>query len=53
LLVKAREHLPPEHIWVNPDCGLKTRRREEVKPALANMVEAARRLRATLPSAAE
>ena len=33
-------------LWVNPDCGLKTRQWEEVKPALANMVAAARRVRA-------
>ncbi|WP_417463504.1 5-methyltetrahydropteroyltriglutamate--homocysteine S-methyltransferase [Kordiimonas sp.] len=37
--------LKPEQIWVNPDCGLKTRRWEEVKPALANMVGAAKILR--------
>jgi 5-methyltetrahydropteroyltriglutamate--homocysteine methyltransferase len=45
LLAKAAERLSPDQIWVNPDCGLKTRRWEEVHPALANMVEAARRLR--------
>jgi 5-methyltetrahydropteroyltriglutamate--homocysteine methyltransferase len=45
LLVKAARSLPPDRIWVNPDCGLKTRRWEEVRPALANMVAAARRLR--------
>lgn len=33
--------LAPERLWVNPDCGLKTRKWSEVKPALANMVEAA------------
>ncbi len=38
-------HLPTEQIWVNPDCGLKTRRWEEVMPALKNMVEAAKILR--------
>ncbi len=46
LLAKAATRLSPDQIWVNPDCGLKTRRWEEVHPALANMVEAARRLRA-------
>ncbi|MCS6928407.1 MAG: 5-methyltetrahydropteroyltriglutamate--homocysteine S-methyltransferase [Saprospiraceae bacterium] len=45
LLRKASEVLPVENIWVNPDCGLKTRRWEEVIPALQNMVEAARQLR--------
>ena len=33
-------------LWVNPDCGLKTRRYEEAVPALEHMVEAARTLRA-------
>jgi 5-methyltetrahydropteroyltriglutamate--homocysteine methyltransferase len=37
--------LATEQIWVNPDCGLKTRRWEEVLPALKNMVEAAKVLR--------
>jgi len=45
LLDKAARVLPPENLWVNPDCGLKTRTWEEVIPALTNMVEAARRLR--------
>src|SRR5262249_47830639 len=48
LLDKARERLSPEQIWVNPDCGLKTRKWDEVKPALVNMVEAARKLRASV-----
>jgi len=46
LLRKALEVLSPSQLWVNPDCGLKTRRWEEVRPALASMVEAARSLRA-------
>ncbi len=45
LLRKAGEGLAADQLWVNPDCGLKTRRWEEVRPALVNMVEAARRLR--------
>lgn len=45
LIEKAAERIPAERLWVNPDCGLKTRRWEEVAPALANMVEAAARLR--------
>jgi 5-methyltetrahydropteroyltriglutamate--homocysteine methyltransferase len=49
LLQKAAEVLPADHIWVNPDCGLKTRQWEEVRPALINMVAAARRLRAGCP----
>ncbi len=47
LLRKAGERLAPEQIWVNPDCGLKTRRWEEVRPALVAMVAAARALRAS------
>jgi 5-methyltetrahydropteroyltriglutamate--homocysteine methyltransferase len=46
LLEAAAERIPLERLWANPDCGLKTRRWEEVRPALANLVEAARRLRA-------
>ncbi|MCS7051705.1 MAG: 5-methyltetrahydropteroyltriglutamate--homocysteine S-methyltransferase, partial [Thermomicrobium sp.] len=45
LLEQALRFLRPEQLWVNPDCGLKTRRPEEVWPSLRNMVEAARRLR--------
>ncbi|WP_110643444.1 5-methyltetrahydropteroyltriglutamate--homocysteine S-methyltransferase [Salinicola sp. CPA57] len=45
LMAKAAEKIPPERLWVNPDCGLKTRGWAEVEPALANMVEAARELR--------
>nr|MBA3585420.1 5-methyltetrahydropteroyltriglutamate--homocysteine S-methyltransferase [Gemmatimonadota bacterium] len=37
--------LSPERLWVNPDCGLKTRRYEEVVPALENMVAAAQAVR--------
>jgi len=45
LLEKALEVLEPRQVWVNPDCGLKTRKWEEVKPSLKNMVEAAKALR--------
>lgn len=38
-------------LWVNPDCGLKTRKYTEVKPALQNMVAAAKLLRTQLASA--
>lgn len=48
LIRKAAERIPPERLWVNPDCGLKTRRWEEVIPALTNMVAAAKTLRAEL-----
>jgi len=46
LLEKAVRVLPRERLWVNPDCGLKTRAWPEVEASLAHMVEAARALRA-------
>ncbi len=46
LLEKAAKVLPADQIWVNPDCGLKTRGWAEVKPALDNMVAAAKQMRA-------
>ena len=45
LLEKAARVVAPERLWVNPDCGLKTRNWSEVEPALARMVEAAQRMR--------
>ena len=39
------EVFPKEQLWINPDCGLKTRKWEEVKPALANMVKAVKTVR--------
>ncbi len=48
LLRKASSVLSPAQLWVNPDCGLKTRRWEEVRPALAAMVKAARAMRETM-----
>jgi len=45
LLTLARRRLSDRQIWINPDCGLKTRTWEEVKPALVNMVEAAQQIR--------
>lgn len=47
-LRRARTRIPAERLWVNPDCGLKTRSWDEVRPALAAMVAAARALRAGL-----
>jgi 5-methyltetrahydropteroyltriglutamate--homocysteine methyltransferase len=46
LLRTAAEVVPPEHLWVNPDCGLKTRGWPETTEALRNMVAAARLMRA-------
>jgi 5-methyltetrahydropteroyltriglutamate--homocysteine methyltransferase len=45
LMSKAGERIPAERLWVNPDCGLKTRQWDEVVPALKNMVNAAKILR--------
>ncbi|MES1971952.1 MAG: 5-methyltetrahydropteroyltriglutamate--homocysteine S-methyltransferase [Pseudomonadota bacterium] len=45
LLTLAGQRLPAERLWVNPDCGLKTRKWAEVRPALVAMVAAAQRLR--------
>ena len=42
------EVLPVSQLWVNPDCGLKTRRWEEVRPALQNMVAAVKEIRAEI-----
>jgi 5-methyltetrahydropteroyltriglutamate--homocysteine methyltransferase len=52
LLMKASRVLPAEHIWVNPDCGLKTRQWPEVKQALKNMVCAAQQMRTRVKTAA-
>ncbi|MEW6676342.1 MAG: 5-methyltetrahydropteroyltriglutamate--homocysteine S-methyltransferase [Pseudomonadota bacterium] len=49
LMRKAARRIPAERLWVNPDCGLKTRQWNEVLPALRHMVAAARALRASLP----
>ena len=48
LMKKAAERIPAQRLWVNPDCGLKTRQWAEVTPALTNMVAAAKALRATV-----
>ncbi|HWG74838.1 MAG TPA: 5-methyltetrahydropteroyltriglutamate--homocysteine S-methyltransferase [Acidimicrobiales bacterium] len=45
LLNAALDVVPADRLWVNPDCGLKTRRWEEVRPALVNLVDAARQVR--------
>ncbi len=49
LLQNALSQIPADRLWINPDCGLKTRNWEEVIPALENMVEAARGLRGAHP----
>ena len=52
LLEKAAERIPAERLWVNPDCGLKTRGWAETLAALANMVAAAQQLRGKASAAA-
>jgi 5-methyltetrahydropteroyltriglutamate--homocysteine methyltransferase len=48
LLIRALRVVPAERLWVNPDCGLKTRRWEEVRSALVNLVAAAHEIRPRL-----
>jgi 5-methyltetrahydropteroyltriglutamate--homocysteine methyltransferase len=45
LIIKAMKVIPAEQLWINPDCGLKTRHWEETKKALIEMVKAAKDLR--------
>ncbi len=45
LMAKAAQAIPADQLWVNPDCGLKTRGWPEVREALAHLVETARTLR--------
>lgn len=49
LMQKAAERIPAQRLWINPDCGLKTRQWAEVIPALQNMVDAAKTLRSIQP----
>lgn len=49
LIRKAEAVIPRGQLWVNPDCGLKTRGWAEVKTSLVHMVEAARQLRLAKP----
>jgi 5-methyltetrahydropteroyltriglutamate--homocysteine methyltransferase len=48
LMEKAKAVVPYDQLWVNPDCGLKTRNWPETKAALIAMVEAAKELRKTV-----
>ena len=50
LLRRTLAALPAERVWVNPDCGLKTRTYEQVEAALANVAAATGKLRAELTS---
>ncbi|MGI6334153.1 MAG: 5-methyltetrahydropteroyltriglutamate--homocysteine S-methyltransferase [Saccharofermentanales bacterium] len=49
-LFKMLEKIPKEKLWVNPDCGLKTRDNEETIPSLENLVKAAKEVRRSLQS---
>ncbi|WP_394789974.1 5-methyltetrahydropteroyltriglutamate--homocysteine S-methyltransferase [Rhodoferax sp.] len=51
LVRKAADVVPAERLWVNPDCGLKTRSWAETQTALGNMVQAAQQLRRELAAA--
>jgi 5-methyltetrahydropteroyltriglutamate--homocysteine methyltransferase len=48
LIEKAAKRIPVERLWVNPDCGLKTRNWEETEASLTNLVQAAKNLRERL-----
>ncbi|MES9861187.1 MAG: 5-methyltetrahydropteroyltriglutamate--homocysteine S-methyltransferase [Candidatus Thiodiazotropha sp. LLP2] len=50
LMRLAQQRIPAERLWINPDCGLKTRQWQEVIPALENMQQAARILREEIAS---
>ena len=45
-LREALDAVPAQRLWVNPDCGLKTRKTDEVTASLANLVAAAKQARA-------
>ena len=45
LIHQAEKYIPVQRLWINPDCGLKTRQWSEVIPSLKNMVQAAQILR--------
>ncbi|MFO7904637.1 MAG: 5-methyltetrahydropteroyltriglutamate--homocysteine S-methyltransferase [Pirellulaceae bacterium] len=50
LLRTAQQLIPAERLWVNPDCGLKTRKWPEVQESLKNMVDATNEIRRDLPA---
>ena len=52
LIERALDGVPVERLWINPDCGLKTRGYEETTASLRNLVEATRAVRAALPTGA-
>jgi 5-methyltetrahydropteroyltriglutamate--homocysteine methyltransferase len=52
LLTRAHQLIPARNLWVNPDCGLKTRQWPETEAALRNMVAAAQQVRQQLATEA-
>ncbi len=48
LIERAREYIPDDRLWINPDCGLKTRTPEQVWESLRHLVEAARIVRSSI-----
>ncbi|MGV8139012.1 MAG: hypothetical protein AB2L20_27760 [Mangrovibacterium sp.] len=48
LLLAASRYIPVKNLWVNPDCGLKTRGWKETRSSIRNMVESARMMRETV-----
>lgn len=48
LLATALEHIPARQLWVNPDCGLKTRAYKETKASIESLVAATEAVRASL-----
>jgi 5-methyltetrahydropteroyltriglutamate--homocysteine methyltransferase len=48
LLHKALHYIPARNLWVNPDCGLKTRKWKETELALKNMIAATKELRKSI-----
>ncbi|MEO8393277.1 MAG: hypothetical protein ABI700_09820, partial [Chloroflexota bacterium] len=53
LILRTVGVLSLDQLWINPDCGLKTRQWEEVIPALERMVSAVKHARETLPGGSE
>lgn len=53
LIQKALEVIPVEQLWINPDCGLKTRGWDETISSLKNMVQAAQQIRSHVLSASK
>jgi 5-methyltetrahydropteroyltriglutamate--homocysteine methyltransferase len=50
MLTLVHRYLTPDQLWINPDCGLKTRQWAETKAALVNMVKAANFYREKYPN---